>query len=230
MANNPSSGKNHGGDKAAFEKELAVPPIRESYKGSSKLTGKVAIITGGDSGIGRSVAVHFAREGASVTIAYNEADKDALETQKLVEKEGAECVLFKADLRDEDSCRQLIQKTIKTFGKVDILVNNAGDHEEDKSIQGISSEQLERVFAINIYSFFYCTKAATDVMKEGGIIINTASVVAYRGSEHLLDYSATKGAIVAFTRSLAKNLAPQKNPRQRYCPRACLDAFSSQFI
>ena len=209
MANNPSSPDSKRADKHAFEKELTLPPIRKDYKGSDKLKGKVAIITGGDSGIGRSVALHFAREGASITIAYHQADEDAEESKRLVEAEGARCVLFKGDLRDEDVCRRLIKANINAFGQLDILVNNAGNHEEDQSIQGISKEQLERTFAINIYSFFYCSKAATGVMKKGGIIINTASVVAYRGSEHLLDYSATKGAVVSFTRSLAKNLAPK---------------------
>jgi NAD(P)-dependent dehydrogenase (short-subunit alcohol dehydrogenase family) len=210
MANNPSSPESKGGDKRAFEKELAVPPIREDYKGSGKLKGKSAIITGGDSGIGRSVAVHFAREGASVAIAYNEADTDAAVTKRLVEAEGAVCKTFKGDLSDEATCRRLIGETMQETGRLDILVNNAGNHEEDKRIEGISKEQLERTFATNIYSFFYCTKAATKVMQEGACIINTASVVAYRGSEHLLDYSATKGAVVAFTRSLALNLASRK--------------------
>jgi NAD(P)-dependent dehydrogenase (short-subunit alcohol dehydrogenase family) len=210
MANNPTSPDSKGGDKSAFEKELARPAIRDDYKGSGKLEGKVAVITGGDSGIGRSVALYFARDGASVAIAYNEADRDAAETKRLVEAEGAACKVFKGDLRMEAACRQLIDETVRELGGLDILVNNAGNHEEDERIEDISREQLERTFATNIYSFFYCTKAAMDVMKEGAAIINTASVVAYRGSEHLLDYSATKGAVVAFTRSLAKNLAPRK--------------------
>ena len=208
MANNPSSSDSKGGDKSAFEKELTVPTIRPDYKGSEKLKGKVAVITGGDSGIGRSTAVHFAREGASVTIAYNEADDDAQETKRLVEAEGVACKTFKGDLSAEKTCRRLIDEAIRKFGRLDILVNNAGNHEEDESIKDISKEQLERTFATNIYSFFYCAKAATEVMEEGACIINTASVVAYRGSDHLLDYAATKGAVVAFTRSLAKNLAP----------------------
>lgn len=210
MANNPEDKTSKGGDKTEFLKELGMPTIREDYKGAGKLRGKVAIITGGDSGIGRSVAVHFAREGTDVVIAYNEADDDAEETRRLVNLEGQECITFKADLRDEQACRRLIRQAVERFGHLDILVNNAGDHEEDKNIEGVSSQQLERTFAVNIFSFFYCTKAAGAVMKEGASIINTASVVAYRGSEHLLDYSATKGAVVAFTRSLAKNLAPMK--------------------
>lgn len=210
MANNPSDPAAKGGDKSEFLKELKQPAIREGYKGSSKLQGKTAIITGGDSGIGRSIAVYYAREGADVIVAYNEADEDAAETQRLVEAEGQRCVLYRGDLRSEEVCRTLIQQAIEAFGKLDILVNNAANHEEDESIEGISKEQLERTFGSNVYSIFYCTKAAEAVMKEGAAIINTASVVAYRGSEHLLDYSATKGAVVAFTRSLAKNLAPKK--------------------
>ena len=210
MANNPNTPDSKGGNKSAFEKELAVSPIRADYKGSNKLQGKTAIITGGDSGIGRSVAIHFAREGANVVISYNQADEDANETLRLIQAEGTKGKLFKGDLGDEATCQRLIQETVSEFGSLDILVNNAGNHEEDTSIEGISKEQLQKTFATNIFSFFYCTKAATEVMKEGAAIINTASVVAYRGSEHLLDYSATKGAVVAFTRSLAKNLAPQK--------------------
>lgn len=210
MANNPGDKDSKGGDKTEFLKELEVPPIRNSYRGSGKLTDKAAIITGGDSGIGRSVAIHFAREGADVVIAYNKADEDAAETKRLVEREGRRCINFKADLRSEEACRLLIQKAIESFGKLDILVNNAANHEEDTDLEGITQEQLKRTFESNIYSVFYCTKAAQEVMKEGAAIINTASVVAYRGSEHLLDYSATKGAVVAFTRSLAKNIAQKK--------------------
>jgi NAD(P)-dependent dehydrogenase (short-subunit alcohol dehydrogenase family) len=210
MANNPSSPDSKGGNKKEYLKELEQPPVREGYQGSRKLKGRAAVITGGDSGIGRSVAVYFAREGADVLIAYNEADDDARKTKHLVEKEGGRCVAFKADLGVEEACFRMIQAAVEAFGKVDILVNNAGNHEEDKSIEGITRQQLERTFSANIYSFFYCAKAAVEVMREGAVIINTASVVAYRGSEHLLDYAATKGAVVAFTRSLAKNLATKK--------------------
>jgi NAD(P)-dependent dehydrogenase (short-subunit alcohol dehydrogenase family) len=210
MANNPSAPDAKGGDKSEFLKELQQPPLREGYRGSGKLQGKVAIVTGGDSGIGRSVAVYFAREGADLIIAYNKADDDAGKTKALVEAEGQQCVLYKADLGMEAACRKLIQTALDAFGKLDVLVNNAANHEDDKSIEGVSAEQLERTFASNFYSCFYCSKAALARMKEGAVIINTASVVAYRGSGHLLDYSATKGAIVAFTRSLAKNVAKQK--------------------
>lgn len=210
MANNPSAPDAKGGDKSAYFKELQHPPVRKGYYGSGKLQDKVAVVTGGDSGIGRSIAVYFAREGANLVIAYNQADDDASETKALVEAEGRRCVLYKADLGMEAACRKLIQTALDAFGKLDVLVNNAANHEDDKSIEGVSAEQLERTFASNFYSCFYCSKAALARMKEGAVIINTASVVAYRGSGHLLDYSATKGAIVAFTRSLAKNVAKQK--------------------
>ncbi len=189
---------------------LDMPPIRKDYAGSGKLTGKTALITGGDSGIGRSVAVHFAREGADIAIVYNFSDEDALETQKLVESEGRKCRLFKGDVAREVFCKKAVAGTVSTLGKLDILVNNAGIHEDDKDISGITKQQLLRTFEVNIFSFFYCAQAALEVMGEGSVIINTASVVAYRGSDHLLDYAATKGGIVAFTRSLSANLAKQK--------------------
>lgn len=208
MANNPSSPDSKGSDKSDFFKELELPAIRAEYKGSNKLAAKTAIITGGDSGIGRAVALHFAREGADVVVSYHNADDDAAETKRMVLAEGSRCEIYKGDLGNEAVCEGLISHAIEAFGRLDILVNNAGNHEEDESLEGISKRQLEHTFASNIYSFFYCSKAAQKVFKKGAVIINTASVVAYRGSEHLLDYSATKGAVVAFTRSLAKNLAP----------------------
>lgn len=189
---------------------LNVPPIRADYKGSDKLKDKVALITGGDSGIGRSVAIHYAREGADVGIVYNLNDEDAQETQKLVEAEGRTCKLYKGDVAKEAFCKKAVSVVVKDLGKLDILVNNAGIHEDDKDIAGITQAQLLRTFEVNIFSFFYCVQAALEFMKEGSVIINTASIVAYRGSDHLLDYSATKGGVVAFTRSLSANLAPKK--------------------
>lgn len=195
--------------KTTFDKHLKMPAIAATYKGSSKLMGKVAIITGGDSGIGRSVALHFAREGARVAIAYLKSDADAKETKALVEAEGVACLLVKGDLSKEANCKKLMAKTHKEFGKIDILVNNAGVHEEDDTMMQISTAQLKKTFEVNIFSFFYCTKAMLQLAADDAVIINTASVTAYRGSEHLIDYSSTKGAIVSFTRSLAKNLAPE---------------------
>lgn len=184
--------------------------MREGYVGTDKLAGKVAIVTGGDSGIGRSVVVHYAREGAKVVIVYHQSDKDAKKTQALVKDEGGKCLLLKGDLAKEGFCKKIIERTIEEFGTIDILVNNAGMHVEDKNVEGISREQLMRTFEVNIFPFFYLCRYAVEHMKEGSCIINTASVVAYRGSEHLMDYAATKGAIVSFTRSLAKNLVKQK--------------------
>lgn len=196
--------------KSRFLKELEAPVVREGYVGTDKLAGKIAIVTGGDSGIGRSVAVHYAREGANVVTVYHKSDADAKETQALVSAEGGKCVLLKGDLAKEAFCKKIIDRTIKEFGAVDILVNNAGMHVEDKQVEGISRKQLMRTFEVNIFPFFYLCRYAVEHMKEGGCIINTASVVAYRGSEHLMDYAATKGAVVSFTRSLAKNLVKQK--------------------
>lgn len=197
-------------DKKEFQKHLDKPYIREDYKGSSKLKDKVAIITGGDSGIGRAVAIHYAREGADVAIVYLKSDDDANETQAMIEAEGRACLLFKGDISKEAFCKNVVVQTHKKFGRLDILVNNAGTHEDDTDIKDISAKQLARTFEVNMFSFFYFTQAATEYLQAGSTIINTASVTAYRGSEHLMDYAATKGAIVSFTRSLAKNLAEKK--------------------
>lgn len=192
--------------KARFLKHLEVEPIRPDYKGSDRLANKVALITGGDSGIGRSVALYFSREGADIAIVYEINDDDAAETKRLVENEGRECVTIKKDISKESNCIKIVEEVKKKLGQLDILVNNAGMHEEDLNIKNISDAQLKKTFEVNMYSMFYLCKAAMKLLENGGCIINTASVVAYRGSEHLLDYSATKGAIVAFTRSLAQNV------------------------
>ncbi|HYD19931.1 MAG TPA: glucose 1-dehydrogenase [Flavipsychrobacter sp.] len=202
--------KNNG--KHKFLEGLKVPPVRESYKGTGKLAAKVAIITGGDSGIGRAVAVHYAREGADVIINYLHSDDDAKETKKMVEAEGRNCLPVKGDISKEDFCKTLVSDVYNKFGRVDILVNNAGTHEEDTELAGVSKRQLIETFSVNMFSMFYLSRAALEVMGPGSVIINTTSVTAYRGSDHLIDYAATKGAIVSFTRSLAKNLA-EKNIR-----------------
>lgn len=178
-----------------------------SYTGSGKLKNKVAIITGGDSGIGRAVAVFFAKEGANVVISYLDEEKDAEETKKYVEKQGQQCLLIPGDIGDEKVCQDIVAKTVDTFGSLDILVNNAAEQHPQKGIEDITSEQLERTFRTNIFSFFYLTKAALPHLKKGSAIVNTSSVTAYAGNEQLLDYSATKGAITTFTRSLALSLA-----------------------
>jgi NAD(P)-dependent dehydrogenase (short-subunit alcohol dehydrogenase family) len=175
----------------------------EKYRGSEKLKNKTAIITGGDSGIGRAVAIFYAREGADVAIVYLDEHDDAQETKRLVEEEGQRCFLIAGDVGDPDFCKETVSKSINFFGKLDILVNCAAVQYPKKSIEEISSKQLERTFRTNIFSYFYMTQAVLEHFKEGGIIINTTSVTAYKGSPTLLDYSSTKGAIVAFTRSLS---------------------------
>lgn len=191
-------------------KESSMTPepeiIRRSYKGSGKLKGKIALITGADSGIGRSAAVHFAKEGADVAIAYLSEDDDARATQKMVEAEGVKCLLIKGDLKKESFCRKMVADTIKKFGGLNILVNNAAVQFPKKSVGEITSKQLRETFETNIFPFFYAVDEAVKHMAKGDVIINTSSVTAYRGSSHLLDYSSTKGAIVTFTRSLAEML------------------------
>ncbi|MCM4155530.1 SDR family oxidoreductase [Gramella sp. AN32] len=192
------------GDEYKMDPEPEI--IRKDYKGSEKLKGKIALITGGDSGIGRSVAVHFAREGADVAIAYLNEDEDALETQKLVEKEGQSCHLMRGDLKSDVFCKKIVTDTVKKFGKIDILVNNAAMQFPQGEVKDISEAQFRETFETNIFPYFYVVKKALEQMQKGSVIINTTSVTGYRGSEHLLDYSSTKGAITSFTRSLSKML------------------------
>ena len=182
----------------------------EQQRGSGRLRDKVALITGGDSGIGRAVAVAFAKEGADVAIGYLEEDRDAKETQELVEKHGRKCLLLAGDVGDEAVCRRIVDKTVKELGRLDIVVNNAAEQHPQDSIEKISAEQLERTFRTNVFAYFFMTKAAMKHLREGSCIINTTSVTAYKGSPKLLDYSATKGAEVAFTRSLSQALVEKK--------------------
>ncbi len=176
------------------------------YPGVGKLKNKVALITGGDSGIGRAVAVAMAREGAKIAIVYREEHKDANATAKLVEREGSEAIVLAGDVGDEDFCEAAVEDTIEQFGRLDILVNNAGEQHETHDPRQIEAAQIERTFRTNVFSFFYMAKHALRRMKKGGSIINTASITAFRGHKTLLDYSATKGAIVSFTRSLSQAL------------------------
>lgn len=190
-------------------KEKNMIPVPESDPKEyphGKLANKVAFISGGDSGIGKAVALLFAKEGADVAISYLSEDQDAMQTREEVEAFGSTCLLIKGDLGKENNCKKAISKTISAYKKLDILVNNAGLHWEAASIEKISSEQLLKTFHSNFFSYFWITKYAMPFLKKGSCIINTASVTAYRGSPKLIDYAATKGAIVAFTRSLATNL------------------------
>jgi NAD(P)-dependent dehydrogenase (short-subunit alcohol dehydrogenase family) len=180
------------------------------YKAAGKLHGKVAIITGGDSGIGRATAIAFAKEGADVVIVYLNEFDDARETQKLVEKEGRKAYLIPGDIGVPAFSTLIVEETLYEFGKIDIVVNNAAEQHPQDSIEKISPEQLERTFKTNMFGIFYLTQAALPHLREGSAIINTSSITAYRGSPHLLDYSATKGAIITFTRSLAQSLAGRK--------------------
>ena len=182
----------------------------QKHRGSGKLQGKVAIVTGGDSGIGRAVAIAFAKEGADVAVVYLKEYKDAQETEQRVEEWGRNCLLIDGDIGDEKFCQTVVKKNMDEFGKIDILVNNAAEQHPQESIENISAKQLERTFRTNIFSFFFLTKAAIKHLKKGACIINTTSVTAYKGSPHLLDYSSTKGAITAFTRSLSQALAKRK--------------------
>jgi NAD(P)-dependent dehydrogenase (short-subunit alcohol dehydrogenase family) len=179
----------------------------EEYRGSRKLAGKVALVTGGDSGIGRSVAIHFAKEGADVAILYLSEHQDAEQTQALVEQAGRSAILIAGDVGNSEFCNEAVARTIKSFGRLDILVNNAAEQHLAESLEDIDDEQLERTFRTNIFGYFFMARAALPHLKEGACIVNTTSVTAYRGNPQLVDYAATKGAIVAFTRSLAMQLA-----------------------
>jgi NAD(P)-dependent dehydrogenase (short-subunit alcohol dehydrogenase family) len=199
----------HLDEQPGSETEMQLKPefIRSDYKGSEKLKGKIALITGGDSGIGRSVAVHFAKEGADISIVYLKEHADAEQTKKMVEQEGRKCILIPGDIGDQNFCNKAIEETHKQLGGLNILINNAAEQHVKDSLEEITAEQLERTFRTNIFSMFYLTQAALKQMKEGDCVINTSSVTAYRGKESLLDYSSTKGSIVTFTRSLASSLA-----------------------
>ncbi|MCR8631914.1 SDR family oxidoreductase [Paenibacillus radicis (ex Xue et al. 2023)] len=198
----------HQQHQPGIESEMNPRPIYEDkkYKPAGKLLNKTAIITGGDSGIGRAVAVTYAKEGADVVIVYLNEHSDAEETKRQVEEEGRKCLVLAGDLGTEAFCMQVVEQAIKQFGKLDILVNNAAEQHPQQKLEDITAEQLERTFRTNIFSMFYLTKAALPHMKQGSAIINTASITAYEGHDQLLDYSATKGAIVTFTRSLSQSL------------------------
>ena len=189
--------------------ESALEPKPEwepRYPGSGRLAGKVAMITGGDSGIGRAVAALFAREGADIAILYLLEDDDAAETRRIVEAEGRRAITIKADVGSKKMCDRAIEQLVSEFGRLDILINNAGEQHPDKDIRDITEEQLLRTFQTNIFGMFYMVQAAIPHLKQGAAIVNCTSITSYQGSKELLDYSATKGAITAFTRSLSENL------------------------
>ncbi len=193
-----------------IEEEMKPKPVAERDKKKYKLEGKVALITGGDSGIGRAVALLFAQEGADVAISYLNEHQDAEEVKKGVEGHGRKCLLLPGNIREAAYCQKIVDDTVKELGGLDILVNNAATQTEQEGLQNISDEQLLETYETNIFSMFRITRAALAHLKEGSAIINSTSVTAYRGSGHLIDYASTKGAIVAFTRSLAQNLAEKK--------------------
>jgi NAD(P)-dependent dehydrogenase (short-subunit alcohol dehydrogenase family) len=189
------------------ERKMKPEPESQPQQGvSQKLDGRVALITGGDSGIGRAVAVLFAQHGAKVAIAYLNEHEDAARTKEMVSAY-SDCLLLPGNLEKEKQCKKIVEMTVKKFGRLDILVNNAAIHYESKTLEDISSNQLTKTFNNNVYPYFWVTQAALKYMKKGSCIINTSSVTAYRGSDTLIDYASTKGAIVSFTRSLSSNLA-----------------------
>jgi NAD(P)-dependent dehydrogenase (short-subunit alcohol dehydrogenase family) len=191
-----------------IESEMTPEPdYAPRYPGSGRLDRKVALVTGGDSGIGRAVSVLFAREGAKVAIVYKEEDSDARDTEDLIRAEGSEALLIRGDVGQKRFCEDAVQQTVKRFGKLDVLVNNAAEQHESENLPEISEEQLERTFRTNIFGYFFMAQAALEQMEEGAAIVNCASVTAYKGNPMLVDYSSTKGAIVAFTRSLSGQLA-----------------------
>lgn len=192
------------GDEYAMRPEPEY--IRESYRGTDKLLDKVAIITGGDSGIGRAVAVHYAREGADCAIAYFDEDKDAEETKRLVEAEGRRCLVLKGDVAEPEFCRDIVKRTLDHFGKINIVINNAAEQYDWDDITEIPDDQLLRTFQTNIFSHFYLTKSALPHLSEGDTIISTSSINAFKGNNSLIDYTATKGAIQGLVRSLAMSL------------------------
>lgn len=182
------------------------PEWQPRYKGSDRLAGKIAIITGADSGIGRAVAALYAREGADIAIVYLLEDDDAAETKRIVEREGRKAITIRGDIGERDFADEIVARTVKAFGKIDIVVNNAGEQHPDQDITDITEEQLRRTFQTNIFGMFFLVQAARPHLKSGAAIVNCTSVTMYQGSKELLDYSSTKGAITAFTRSLSENL------------------------
>lgn len=202
----------HQDKQPGIENKMNPAPVydeKEYHNDGKRLKGKVAVITGGDSGIGRAVAIAYAREGAKVCIVYLNEKEDADFTKELVDNNGGDCLLIQGDIGEEQFCIDSISQVINKYGKLDILINNSGEQHCAKKLEDITAQQWERTFKTNIFGAFYMTKAALPNLKKGSCIINTTSVVAYKGHEELIDYSASKGALTTFTRSLAKNLGAQ---------------------
>jgi len=200
----------HEDDLPGSEATLRPRPIYEPrYPGSGRLEGKVAIVTGGDSGIGRAVAALYAREGADVAILYLNEHEDAAETRHIVEREGRRCLTIAGDIGDRQFCFRAVDQVVAEFGKLDILVNNAGEQHADKDIRDITEEQLRRTFQTNIFGMFFLVQAARDHLKKGAVIVNCTSITSYQGAAEIVDYSATKGAITAFTRALSEQLVSE---------------------
>lgn len=201
----------HQDKQPGLESLMNPKPIFENpnYRPSGKLEGKVALISGGDSGIGRAVSILYAKEGADIAILYLDEHSDAQLTQKRIEELGRRCLLISGDIGDESFCKEAVQRTLETLGGLDILVNNAAEQHPQNSLLDITAEQIEKTFRTNIFGMIYLTKAALPHLKTGSVIINTASITAYKGDAKLIDYSASKGAVVAFTRSLSESLVKQ---------------------
>jgi NAD(P)-dependent dehydrogenase (short-subunit alcohol dehydrogenase family) len=214
MTDDTSSGakpEQHQDHQPGSERDMHPKPRYEPrFPGSGRLEGKVALITGGDSGIGRAIATLFAREGAEVAIIYLEEKQDAWDTANAVDFEGKEAFPIEGDVGDPAFCRHAVQEVVDRFGKLDILVNNAAEQHVQDDLTDIPPEQLERTFRTNVFGYFYMTQAALEHLPDGSAIVNTASITAYRGSSHLMDYASTRGAVVALTRSLAKSLADRR--------------------
>lgn len=217
---NPPFPSQHQTKQPGLESEMDPKPIFDNpnYKGSGKLQGKTAIITGGDSGQGRATAVAFAKEGANITIVYLNEHSDAEETKKVIEQKGSRCLTIAGDIGEENFCKEVVEQTINEFGSLDILVNNAAEQHVQAGLEYISTEQMLKTFQTNFFSIFFLTKAALPHLKSGSTIINAASLTAYEGNKQLIDYSATKGAIVAFTRSLSKSLHTKGIRVNGVCP------------
>jgi NAD(P)-dependent dehydrogenase (short-subunit alcohol dehydrogenase family) len=208
MAKTPAKQNRQPGIEANMDP--APEYIKSSYAGSGKLRNKTALVTGGDSGIGRAVSIHFAREGADIAIVYLDEDVDAKETKRLIEAEGRQCLLIKGDVKKAAFCKKAVKQTVNKFGQLNILINNAGMQLPQKDPKSIDKKQLEDTFRTNIFAYFHFANEALEHLGEGDCIINTTSVTAYRSSPNLIDYSSTKGAITSFTRSLATNLTTKK--------------------